>query len=749
MNDKKKTKEQLIRELEGLRRRVTELDNAKESEEKFAKIFRTSPDPVAISLNSDGTYIDVNEGFSKVSGYPREELIGHSPLPGDLDIWLSGEDREPFAKALRQTGEALGLEIKFRRKDGAIRDCILSARVLDVGGEPCHISIVSDITERKQAEQALRDSEERFRLFMEHSPTIAWVKDEQGRYLHLSKIYEKMIGLRLEDWYGKTDRDLWPPETAEVFQQNDQKVLATGAPIEIVEETAGQDGTSQYWLNTKFPFRDAAGNRYLAGIGLDITERKRAQEALRRSEEKFAKIFRTSPDAIAVARTSDGLYLEVNEGFTRITGYSREELLGHSPLPGDLAIWTHKEARDRFVNTLKETGEALCFEVTLRRKDGTFRQCILSGRILDIEGKHCHIAIITDITERKKAEDAMRQNEERHRIIIQTAMDGFCMVDMQGHLLEVNDTYCRMSGYGEQELLAMHIADLEVNETKNVVIKQIRQIKSQKEARFETRHRRKDGTHFDVEVSSKYRPTEGGRIEVFLRDITDRKKAEKAFEKSQDSLRALSAHLQTVREEERASIAREIHDDLGQLLTGLKMDLSWFLRHLHPDPGKLQEKVLGMGQLVDQTVQTVRRISTELRPRILDDFGLVAALEWQSEEFYKKAGIPCVFRSNVRHFDLEPDRSIAVFRIFQEALTNVARHSAATKVESSLKKNGKSLFLTIQDNGRGITEEEVANHQSLGLIGMRERALIFGGTVEIKGKNGKGTKVFLSLPVAK
>jgi signal transduction histidine kinase len=272
-------------------------------------------------------------------------------------------------------------------------------------------------------------------------------------------------------------------------------------------------------------------------------------------------------------------------------------------------------------------------------------------------------------------------------------------------------------------------------------------IKSQGETRFESKHRRKDGSLFDVEVSAKYRPTEGGRFEVFLRDITDRKKKEKEIKKSQDRLRALSAHLQTVREEERASIAREIHDNLGQLLTGIKMDLSWFLRHPYPDLPKLQEKVKEINQLVDQTVETVRRISTELRPRILDDFGLVAALEWQAEEFSKKTGIPCLFRSNVRQLDLKSDRSIAVFRIFQEALTNVARHAEATKVEASLKKNAKGLVLTIQDNGRGISGEEVANHYSLGLVGMRERAIIFGGTVEFKGKKGKGTKVILSLPV--
>lgn len=260
------------------------------------------------------------------------------------------------------------------------------------------------------------------------------------------------------------------------------------------------------------------------------------------------------------------------------------------------------------------------------------------------------------------------------------------MVNMDGRLLEGNEGFCRRCGYSGKELLTMEVADLEANETRNDVLNHLQLLQLKGESRFESKHRRKDGSHFEVEVSAKYRPTEGGRFEVFLRDINDRKQAEKALKKSPDRLRALSARLQTVREEDRASMAREIHDDLGRLLTGLKMDLSWFLRHPRPDTQTLRGKVLAMGQLVDQTVQTGRRISTELRPRILDDFGLAAAPAWQAEEFAKKAEIPCTCRSNLRQFDPEPDRSIAVLRIFPEALTNIVRHSRATKGGVTFKK---------------------------------------------------------------
>lgn len=230
-------------------------------------------------------------------------------------------------------------------------------------------------------------------------------------------------------------------------------------------------------------------------------------------------------------------------------------------------------------------------------------------------------------------------------------------------------------------------------------------------------------------------------------DITDRKLAEERIKNTEEKLRALSARIQGVREEERAYIAREIHDDLGQRLTGLKLEAAWFFRHLNPDQSELKEKAKELQETLDQTIKTVRRISTELRPRLLDDFGLIAALEWQSREFSEKTDISIRFQSIVPDLDLKEDISIAVFRIFQEALTNVVRHSGATCVEASLDTDSEGLVFMVRDNGRGISEEEIARTRSLGLVSMRERAMIFGGTFDIKGKKGQGTVLTLRVPI--
>ena len=230
-------------------------------------------------------------------------------------------------------------------------------------------------------------------------------------------------------------------------------------------------------------------------------------------------------------------------------------------------------------------------------------------------------------------------------------------------------------------------------------------------------------------------------------ELAERKWAEEKLQKSRDQLRQLAAHLQQVREEERTRIAREIHDELGQVLTGLKMDLSWIEKKLPSENGAIREKTKAMAYLIDGTIQAVRRISAELRPRVLDALGLVAAIEWQVQEFERQTDIKCTFTSDQDGLDLDRGRRTTVFRIFQEALTNAARHSNATGVTVNLREEVGYLKLEVKDNGRGITGEELSDSKSLGFVGMRERALILGGSVSVNGAPGSGTTIKLVIPL--
>lgn len=228
----------------------------------------------------------------------------------------------------------------------------------------------------------------------------------------------------------------------------------------------------------------------------------------------------------------------------------------------------------------------------------------------------------------------------------------------------------------------------------------------------------------------------------------ERRTAQEQLLKSHEQLRALTAYLQFVREEERTRIAREVHDELGQMLTNLKIELAWLSARLPKHRRLLQEKARQMLGHVDALAHTVRQIVTELRPGILDDFGLVAALEWQAGEFQRRTGLRCTFVSDVTREKWDGDITTALFRIFQETLTNVLRHAQATRVDVHLWQDDEMLFLEVADNGRGITPEDVANTRSVGLLGMRERAALLGGDISFTGASGRGTTVLIRLPIA-
>ena len=234
---------------------------------------------------------------------------------------------------------------------------------------------------------------------------------------------------------------------------------------------------------------------------------------------------------------------------------------------------------------------------------------------------------------------------------------------------------------------------------------------------------------------------------VLINDITEKFITEQRLKESYDELRNLASHLQDIREEERAVIAREIHDELGQQITGLKMDVSWISKRIQSEDGAIHQKVKSVLQLLDETVKTVRKIATELRPSILDDLGLIDALQWYSLEFEKRFGIPVSFHTTVEEVNIFKNIAIGLFRIYQESLTNVARHANASFVTTDFTVEGDTLKLTITDNGKGFDPGISGIKKTLGLLGMKERTLMMGGTYVINSTPGKGTTVYVSVPM--
>jgi PAS domain S-box-containing protein len=357
--------------------------------------------------------------------------------------------------------------------------------------------------------------------------------------------------------------------------------------------------------------------------------------------------------------------------------------------------------------------------------------------------------------ERKRAEATVRESEERYRILFDRANDGIFLISTEATIEAVNESMAHMHGYSKDEMLGMSLKDLDSPETSKLYEERMRRLLAGETLTFEVEHYHKDGHLFPLEVSASLISVRGeSLIQLFQRDITERKRAEEELRASREQLRALAARLQAAREEERTHVAREIHDVLAQELTRLKIDLFWLQRHL-AKPGKaapsevLTARVSEMSQMADAAIQCVQRIATGLRPAVLDSLGLCAAVEWLCQDFQTHSGIPCQANVPEEELPVDPESAIAAFRILQESLTNVQRHAKATRVKILLQQEARHLILRVRDNGCGIRSEALSSSLSIGLVGMRERALLRGGQLEIRSKKGSGTTVEVWMPLPK
>ena len=259
----------------------------------------------------------------------------------------------------------------------------------------------------------------------------------------------------------------------------------------------------------------------------------------------------------------------------------------------------------------------------------------------------------------------------------------------------------------------------------------------------------RNGRNFPVEISISATKIENSYIFTgIIRDITQRKQAEQELIQSRERLRNLNNQLQSVREEEKASIAREIHDELGQALTMLKFDVSWLEKETSQKNPTVSEKTQSMKALIENTIRVVQRIATELRPQMLDIMGLCETLKWQNNEFRKRTGTICELIIEPEEIVVDSERSTALFRIYQEALTNVARYAKANRVQTSFKRELNNLVLEIKDDGIGMDEKIADDPHSLGLIGIRERVLAWGGKFHLHSDLGKGTTLTIVIPLS-
>lgn len=342
-----------------------------------------------------------------------------------------------------------------------------------------------------------------------------------------------------------------------------------------------------------------------------------------------------------------------------------------------------------------------------------------------------------------RVNEALRFSEAKYRNYIKFAPDGVFITNQEGKFLELNEATSFITGYSEEELLSMSLADIlpeKFLKTKRIFFNNSGQLNDSNESLF----RHKSGKSLWMAMESV--KLKEGQFLHFIKDITAKKRAEQNLHCSLQQLQQLTQHIEEVRENERVVIARELHDDLGQALTAVRIDLGILKQGVGDNDQK--SKIDEISELVRETIYTVQRITSELRPQIIDDLGLEAAIEWYSNEFSQRNKLQIVRRVETG-IQLSPSAALVIFRIMQESLTNVSRYAKASKVEIELKVNGKNLEFSVSDNGVGISETGINSRKSFGIIGMKERAASLGGTFQISGASERGTTVRISFPLSR
>jgi PAS domain S-box-containing protein len=802
-------------------RDITERKHAEEarleSEERLRSIVQ-STDNAIIVMDTEGRAAFWNKGAEKCFGYTAEEMVGQPVTCIVPERFRDAHQRgvQRVAAAGRLTMHASMFELIGLRKDGTEFPVEFSVAAWTAQSKLFVTAIIHDISQRKSAEAALRESEVRYRHLIEALPAAVYTCDKQGR---ITLYNQAAVAL----WGREPDsaKDLWSGSwrmyrgdgTTLLHEDCPMAVaMREGRPVRGVEIVIERpDGTRRNVLPHPDPLFDASG-QVIGSVNMlvDITERKQAEE----ERQKLAR-----DRLLLLESTGDGIYGIDLEGRCTFINKAGARMLGHEPheiMGKDMHRLIHHSFRDgtpypaaqcQIYATFQTRRSCHLDNEVLWRKDGSsfpagysafpvFEQDVLTGAVVTF----------VDITERTRVEEERSRRAARllkqqtaltaltqsrlfrsselkptlrhitamaartlniERVGIwrftadRTALECIDLFELrsgrhtEGMTLSVDSFPAYFSALAASRIIVaddVH-TDERTRDLSNAFLSPAR-IKSMMDVPIylfgslegvichehigSTRHWTEDEQMFATAMSN---------LVTLAYEQGERRRTEEQLQQSKEELRRLAGRLESIQEEERIRISREVHDKLGQELTGVRMELAFLRDQLTESDPAVLSRIETITKQVDGTMQSVRKIATELRPVVLDQLGLIPAIEWQAGEFQARTGIKCTLNIYLRSVSLPIDRSTGVFRIFQEILTNVARHARASHVDISVQEQRGHLLLQVRDDGRGITDEEMSGAKSLGLVGMRERALLLGGDTRVERNPDRGTSVKLRVPL--
>lgn len=704
------------------------------------------------ALDREWRFIYVNDAAEELVGSKREELLGKNHWEFYPET-IGTEIEENYR--LAASGRFMEWDNYYGHWD---RWFHIRAYPRKGGGVS---SFFQDVTERKRAEIAIRISEQKFSRAFMHSPAIIAMLSKSGVFLDINNAFLKILGYLRTEVIGRSLKDL--------------HIVDKQTRLHLLRELR----ENQIIANRELIFRKKSGESITVlvsivniqvendelrlNIAIDITELKKAKEELQNANRRLSR-------AQGIAHIGDW---EDDLATGKLT-WSKEmyHIMGLPPgqpvqLSGLVNLFPPEEYA-KFTKALKdclENGAPYRQDYRINRPDGSIIYIHDEGEVIrDASGNAVWMYGTTqDITSRVLSEQALRSSEEKYRLLADNIEDVIWTIDPRGKLTYVSPSVRKLRGYTAQEALQQTLKEMlsppffrtikrRLAQANHLIKAGIINIPSET---IEVEQPCKDGGKVWTEAVVKVLFDENNVFKGYLgstRNISERKKSEEALARYNEQLRNFAGHNELIREQERMNLARDIHDILGSSLAGLKMELAVLKQLLNREgyhtKSAISEQIASMSEQIGCSVEVMRKIVRELRPGILDELGLTEALKWHAREVEKRSNLAFTLHITNSKIKFSKSQSIFIFRIFQEIMTNITLHAKATKVwiRAGLK-GGNSFLLSVRDNGIGISDDAVARLDSFGLLGMKERAVLMDGMLQIKGREGKGTLVTLIVPI--
>lgn len=716
---------------EALRQKEAELSEA----QRIAQVGSWQWEPASDKLTCSSQ-------FCKLTGLDASATLSFNTLsaffsPEDWQVWSQSAER------CLETGEPYGLELEGRRPDGTKLWLMTRAEVVrDENGRILKLhGTMQDVTQRKVAEQL----QATHMAIVESSEDSIVSMDCDGVVVSWNRGAERMFGVVSAEIVGQSILTIVPLE----LQDDERRILRkiqSGEAIERYETTRQtKEGNFITVSVTVSPVRDGLGRIVgCSEIARDVTDRKRVDEELKKSEEMFSKAFRHSPLAITLSNLKTNKYIDVNDTYVQLTGYGRDEVIGRTPL--DLGLWVRPLDREEITKRLLAQGIVRDVEYQFRAKGGKVLVGLASAEVIEVQGEQCMLAVVADITDRVQAQQALAESERRFRLMADSAPVLMWMAGADKLCTDFNKEWLRFTGRTLEEELGMGwVQSVHPEDRESCVRVHASSFEVKRQFTVEYRLRRHDGCYRSIIDRGVPRFLEDGGFAGYVGcciDVTDEKEA-KAIQ------RELSGRLLHAQEEERARIARELHDDINQRLALLANGLQQLQHDMSKpdDPGK-NNQLRDLRQLTGEIANDIQHLSHQLHPSKLRLLGLPGAVRGLCQEFSKvqKIEVDCIVQNSA--MDLDETISLSLYRVIQEALRNVAKHSRAHHVKVELSARANSVHLRISDDGVGFNCHGIGSNHGLGLVSMRERLRLAGGEMSIWSRPSLGTQIEAVVPIA-